>query len=269
MNQIGFEDNAPWTCPECGIERLHGGSFCPVCGRPVDDTLYEKYGCLDADMREEFADDESTDPELLVALAMDADYWISSTAKRNPSLPPSFLSNIEYGMLDGALLSHPNVPEEVLRRYAAHEDEWLRVGVARNPSAQEDLLRTLAQDESTYVRGNVGMNPKTPEDVLFVLTHDGEMEVRRHLACSTNLPEALFRELACDKRAYIRRGVACNKFAPAEVLTQLARDNQRRVRRNVAENAAASNAALEILAQDKVTEIASLAARFLAIRRAD
>ena len=268
MNQIGFEDNTPWTCPECGMERLHGGSFCPVCGRPADDALYERYGCLNAEAREELADDESTDHDLLVALAMDADRWISSTAKHNPSLPASFLSNIEYSRFDCGLLSHPNVPEAVLRRYAVHEDEWLRSSVARNPSAPEDLLRTLAHDESMYVRGNVGVNPKAPEDVLFVLAHDKEMEVRQNLACSTILPEALFRELACDKRVYIRRGVACNKFAPAEVLTQLARDSLRRVRRNVVENAAAPTAALEILAQDPVEEIASLAARFLAIRRA-
>jgi len=156
------------------------------------------------------------------------------------------------------LAVNPHLPTDLLREFAASEDEYLRAAVARHRAASAALLEDLRGDPSHMVRRAVLGRRHLPAGWLdsFLddphksvrLTAEQRLEDRKRrrargnpveeidldnlgasqdrplLACFRGMPAAAYRDLAEDPSPITRMAVALNPDAPAEVRQALAHD---------------------------------------------
>lgn len=104
---------------------------------------------------------------------------VARAISENQTAPAELLREIAYPdyktILDwGGVLSNPNTPIDILRKYAEDKPEYMnsisnygysiRTNVARNPSTPSDILAKFIKDFSPHVRAHVAHNKNlTPE----------------------------------------------------------------------------------------------------------
>lgn len=127
------------------------------------------------------------------------------------------------------------------------------------PDLPDDILRTYAQHENPLVRKAVAANPNTPSEVMTMLIADSDKEVRKELARNPALSPEHFEQLSKDKESAVRFNIAKHPNVPLEILYDLSRQtsfdvcraalwNKRFPYERLLELRSAPNAAEELLA---------------------
>lgn len=156
-----------------------------------------------------------TSAEILAQLATDTEENVRYQVAQNPSTPPKILKEMDYiydiGIrysitkntkapaeilielaqnnhlwdeeyfhrpLRREVLSHHNIPIEILKKLASNDDDWVRIGIGYNPNTPTEILRQLADDKDKYVRLSVATNLNTSEAVLLKLAEDKNRGVK-------------------------------------------------------------------------------------------
>ena len=133
----------------------------------------------------------------------------------------------------------------MLAELAQHDNESVKLHVARNPQTPPSVLKWLARD--WHGRRGAVDNPNTPLTEAEWLIEEGLMNVKQ-VANSVHERE-LWRTLVEKAESYRRDEAARDSKTPPEVLSQLAGD--RFSRRSVAQNINTPAAALAQLARDE------------------
>ena len=147
------------------------------------------------------ADCTSTPPQILAALAEDAQSEVRQRLAKNPS-----------------------IPQEVLARLAIDIDRDVRSSCALNAAIPVKLIKVLANDSDVSVRSSLIYNSSTTVDI------------REKLAGSIEIEISTLWRLAKDSDEKVRIAVAGNPTASAELLTILAGDSSPHVRKQVSKN---------------------------------
>ncbi len=177
----------------------------------------------------------------------------------NASLPDYDLEKlISEGYLR-EIAQNPNINSDMLRRFAADPDPFVRAAAARNRSLSEGLLRQLAADSSPAVRASAASNPNLPPELLDKLSADKERSVSSAVLDNPNMTPLLLDRIepnieratcankekifagpcvslstisynATNPDPCIRRGVAKNPRTGRNIINALRNDGDRLVR---------------------------------------
>jgi hypothetical protein len=186
----------------------------------------------DTKVRQLLAENNSTPPETLVALAQDQDETVRRRVAWNKA-----------------------TPSEILTVLSQDQDAEVRRRVAWNEATPSEILTVLSQDQDAEVRRNVARNKATPSKVLADFAKDQDTKVRQLLAESSSTPPETLVALAQDRDAAVRRRVAWNKATPSETLTSLIEDEDGNVRLQVAMNSSTTSEARATLKEDQIAEV--------------
>lgn len=116
-------------------------------------------------VRHAIAGNHNTPPEILIMLANDTNKYIDINGSNIP--------------IREAAIGNPNMPQDMLRKFATDADFLTRVRIARNPNTPSDVLELLARAGEYFVRESVISNPNTPISIIELLKKDSNDKVRR------------------------------------------------------------------------------------------
>lgn len=175
-------------------------------------ALAELAQVRNVDVRAVVARHHATDAETLEALSNDTHDSVREAVATN--IGPSAV----------ILAEDPDIPMEILVRFARSESSDVRHGVAKNPKSSSALLANLARDVRNDVRQSVAIHPHTTADTLAYLASDSEPVVRQTVARNSTTAPAVLRNLASDPVGDVRQAVAANPHTPTDTLMLLGSD---------------------------------------------
>ncbi len=128
------------------------------------------------------------------------------------------------------LLTNPGTPPEMLRSFAVHPTDAVRIAVASNPRTPVDVLVSLrAAGVGQPINRALAMNPSTPVDLLRDMRAKGEAgDVS--LASNPSLPVDLMEDAHRRGDELVRLNLARNPATPKRLLDTLAQDESPAVR---------------------------------------
>ena len=142
---------------------------------------------------------------------------------------------------------NPCTGEEILRRLARDDVQWVREAVAGNKRTPEDVLVRLAGDSDGFVRAAVALNARTPAEVLDDLAADEAVDydytldknrylIKEAVARNPNVTQEALRALSSDGDEHVRASAASNPRITPQLLAKLSRDVSWLVRDRIAKN---------------------------------
>lgn len=149
---------------------------------PQAHTALGAVGAIGIGRRRQLAEDASTSPDVLDALADNADAATKSAVAENPSTPPATLARLvddsHWAVRMGAA-TNPNTPPEAVARLTEDADPAVRTAAeAALPGTAPDRVAELAQDDRWLIRYRVAWRDDLPVDVLISLANDWDRKVR-------------------------------------------------------------------------------------------
>jgi hypothetical protein len=152
---------------------------------------------------------------------------ISITRKLEHRLPltPAEIDQLRGTSDEGTLvllMTNPGAPPELLRSFAAHPSDAVRIAVASNPRTAADVLVSLrAPGVGQPINRALAMNPSTPLDVLRDMRAKGEAgDVS--LASNPALPADLMEDIERRGDEVARAALARNPSWPHATRERLA-----------------------------------------------
>ncbi|MEO0827065.1 MAG: SUMF1/EgtB/PvdO family nonheme iron enzyme [Cyanobacteria bacterium J06639_16] len=161
----------------------------------------------------------------------DDEETIQEVAAGNPSLPLDVLVQLAK-QVPYAVTYNPSTPAFLLEQLA--QRRHLASAVARHPNAPDTLVVKLAAHRDLHVRWAVARRSPLTPDLIAQLAADPMRQIRAEIAKRTDLSLPLLTQLTRDPDAFVRQQLAQNPLMSAELLGQLAKDEQERVQCEVA-----------------------------------
>nr|MDO8085929.1 hypothetical protein [Candidatus Sigynarchaeum springense] len=126
-----------------------------------------------------------------------------------------------------------NPPVTLLESLARHNDEEIRLCVARRDNLPEHVIKQLATDDAMIIRSEIAAKENLPSMLIVQLAHDEEPEVRSIIARRIHwigLDSEILKQLAKDKDAIVREVLAECDNLPTNIMGILSEDQEVRVR---------------------------------------
>jgi hypothetical protein len=222
---------------------------------------------------------DSSDPDTLVGLACDANYWVRRQAISNPATPKWVIDLLVQAGADAQLrgrsradpkmrpddlrrlvecepfaqtlvAEHPNATNEILAALAHSNDPRVRRAVADHSAVSGSSLAALCADRDEAVRCAAVVNPACPASARSLLRAAGADELLGGLAASTaRIIEADVRRVAALGPWGLFLG-ARQPACPPELLNDAAADPDWRVRSALLDNPELPDGVLAVAAAD-------------------
>ena len=157
-------------------------------------------------VRKALADNKCCPAEVLVMLTKDAEEEVRTSALCNPACPDDAIHAAKLAdamkptspevpldkLSDGeliAILGDRATDGEMLGKLAAHEQAYVRAGVALHTHCPLETLIALANDSDSMVRHSVAFNPHAPTAILQEFLDSGDDTYHIPLASNPSLSE--------------------------------------------------------------------------------
>ena len=214
--------------------------------------IAESYGCP-APVRMRVPQNRSASSWLLRRLADSSMWQVRGLAAANPAMPETVLTRLradDNEFVRQVVALHASTPESDLRGLSFDDDIRVRRCVASNSSCPVDVLERLLADRIGTVRAAAVWNRAAPPDLVRPRAEDRAQGVRAAVASRSDMRGDVLQALASDEKLRVRVAAAANESTPAEALESLAAAPEPHVRSTVGCNPAASLTILEVLATD-------------------
>lgn len=216
--------------------------------------------CLPTGARERalIAGDQSTNVEVLRALAVEAGPGVRRALAGNPSTPQDVLvvlAGDERRAVRWAVALNPSAPEEALMALVSDPFNEVRWAVPIHKNCGPRVQRAVAASRDSMARQNLA-GQELAADVAQSLAADPDPQVRGRLASLTRDPDVLAR-LLTDPSEVVRAGAAENGQLSRQQTLLLAKDRSWKVRYQLAVFSRVDLPidVLELLARDRSVEV--------------
>lgn len=176
----------------------------------------------------------SNDSEPCVRQALASNRYVGTSI-----LEAMFGANSETDVLV-ALASNPSMPDSIMKKMAAIEDEKVLLALSRNPNVTPEALFLLLQNKSrpTFIGLKLARDPNTRAELLDAMAKSDRLDSfsLEALAANPTTPVDTLIMLAEEKYKNIRASVAENPSTPIDLLSEMADDESCEVRCGVAKN---------------------------------
>lgn len=211
-------------------------------------------------VREQVAWNKSTPPEVLKSLLFDENsirLGLANNTKSPEDLLMALANDGEDRVRDAVGRNSAATPKvlSVLVNLKDEDNVFIRRAIVNHPNVTPDILKRLAEDSSMLVRLSVANDQDVPAEVLTSLATDEREEVRAAIAANRNTPPEVLRNLANEEEEIsvdVRAAVADNPRVPRYILDILAKDSDNYVRRNAFQRLTVYQKMTEALVMEKV-----------------
>jgi len=197
---------------------------------------------------------KSCDPQILTAIAADAEKAIRILAARYAATPSSILEDLatdEHSSVRSAVANNPTTSLRVLRLLAAHPDDTTRATVAsRHLGTPEERIALAAAPPNPGSHTDFGL----PLTILNTLAADPATKVRAAIA-ERFLPVDIALRLATDLDPAVAVTIGQSPWSPPSALQAIAKDPRPEVRSSLADNPVTPQQLLELLTNDPCDEV--------------
>ena len=186
------------------------------------------------------------------------EYWHMTDVRRKIALRTDLpedmirkLADDEDEYVRSNISNARNLPEDIVRKFANDNIPTVRISIANNSNLSEDLIRKLAEDTDGRVRKVIAKHPSLPEDLIRKLAEDREEWVKIEISQRPSLPEDLIRKIAEDKSELVRYNISYRHKLPEDVARKLAEDESEAIRQTISENPSLPEDLVKKLAKDE------------------
>jgi hypothetical protein len=211
----------------------------------------------DIDARVSAAQDRTTTPTELYALASDPSARVRAAVAARPDAPAEALRPLTRDRdrtVREAVAKNPSTSPGNLLRLVGDADRWVRWAVAANPACDVRVRQHMVKAQDKELRGLLADMPALEPDLAAILVDDASPEVRERLAGHTHDPEVIS-ALLRDRTVRVRKGVAVNGRTTAEQRSILARDPSPDVRATLVRAMELDEADLRLLLDDRSVDV--------------
>ena len=211
----------------------------------------------DIDARIALAQDRTTDPTELYALAADPSVRVRAAVAARPDAPAEALRPLTRDRdrtVREAVAKNPATSAGNLLRLVADPDRRVRWAVAANPGCDAPVRQAMAKAPDKELRGLLAEMPALEHELAAFLVDDASPEVRERLASHTEDPE-IMSALLRDRTVRVRKGLAINGRTTAEQRHLLAQDSAPDVRATLVRAVELDEADWRSLLDDRSAEV--------------
>ncbi|WP_026942300.1 HEAT repeat domain-containing protein [Hellea balneolensis] len=203
------------------------------------------------------ARNKNTSRETLKKLSFDADLKVRTGVVENNSTDADTLEGLSFEEcldIDRALSSKSTAPGHILGRLVHHNDDIIRVNLARNPNISFEYLWEMANDSNKQVRSTVFKRLSQSKEIVKALTHfskDDDENIRSQVAIHPQLSTDLLKTLSNDQEAWVRRNIVEHQDLSADMTEAFSYDTDLYVRASIAKQPTENTELLRRLSKDK------------------